>query len=270
MHQATEDKSSYSQYFSVVHHYHRLRFQWIVKNFLPGVTGKRIAEIGAGDGGVIQLLKDTNDVVGLDISETGIEYLRAMGIESALVDISCEALPFADDELDVFMMFEVFEHLKNPQHAVEEIQRVVKPGGKVLLSIPNPRTGHPYLYPGLFRFRAFKKYLASNGFKVHRVVPYGMVPPLWPLLRPLFFTKKRVELEDKPLAEKPEEGAKASYPLTTRLNYASSSGFWTAVKPLRYSWLSVYDLTNDDPDGSRKIFDRVAFRESHENAAAQG
>ncbi len=266
---ATEDKSSYAQYFSVVHHYHQLRFQWIVKNFLKGVTGQRVAEVGAGDGGVIQFLREKNDVFGLDISETGVAYLKQLGINSALVDASSEPLPFDDAQIDIFMMFEVFEHLKNPQHAVEELQRVVKQGGKILLSIPNPRTGHQYLYPSLFRFRAFKEYLANNGFTVNRVVPYGFVPPLWPLVKPLVFTKKRIELEDKPMPAVGKETGKPHFPLTTRLNYASSAPFWTAIKPLRYAWLCVYELTNTDPQGSRKLFDRVASRESHENAAKQ-
>jgi SAM-dependent methyltransferase len=264
MTQATADKSSYAQYFSVIHHYHHLRFRWIVRNFLQGVTGKRIAEIGAGDGGVIQLLREHNDVVGLDISETGIAYLKQIGIESALVDISCERLPFEDGQIDVFMMFEVFEHLKNPQNAVEELQRVVKPGGKILLSIPNPRTGHPYLYPALFGFRAFRRYLVNNGFTVNRVVPYGFVPPFWSLLKPFVFTKKRMEFEDQPSPPEDKGGGPPRVPLSTRLNYASSHPLWTAIKPRRYAWLCVYDLTNSDREGSRKLFDRVASRESHE------
>lgn len=264
MTQASADKSSYAQYFSVIHHYHHLRFKWIVRNFLHGVTGQRIAEIGAGDGGVIQLLREHNDVVGLDISETGIANLEQIGIEAALVDISCERLPFDDGGIDVFMMFEVFEHLKNPQNAVEELQRVVKPGGKILLSIPNPRTGHPYLYPALFGFRAFGRYLANNGFTVNRVVPYGFVPPLWSLLKPFVFTEKRMKLEDQPMPDQDDGGGTRHVPFSTRLNYASSSPFWTAIKPLRYAWLCVYDLTNSDREGSRKLFDRVASRQSHE------
>lgn len=269
MPEAADDKSSYAQYFSVVHHYHQLRFQWIVKNFLHGVTGKRIAEIGAGDGGVIQFLRENNDVVGLDISQTGIAHLKGLGIRSALVDISCECLPFDDGEIDVFMMFEVFEHLKNPQHAVEQLQRVVKRDGKILLSIPNPRTGHPYLYPSLFRFHAFKEYLITNGFTVDRVVPYGFVPPLWRLVKPLVFTKKRIELENKPIPSVGKQAGKPGIPLSSRLNHASSAPFWTAIKPLRYAWLCVYELTNSDPQGGRKLFDRVASRRSHEDAAAQ-
>jgi len=269
MGQTSEDKSSYAQYFSAVHHYHQLRFQWIVKNFLQGVVGKRIAEIGAGDGGVIQFLREKNDVFGLDISETGIAHLKGLGINAALVDISCESLPFDDAQIDIFMMFEVFEHLKNPQHAVEELQRVVKPGGKILLSIPNPRTGHPYIYPGLFRFRAFKAYLTNNGFTVNRVVPYGFVPPLWSLVKPFVFTKKRIELQYTPTPATGKHADKLRFPMTTRLNYASSGPFCTAIKPLRYAWLCVYELTHNNSQSARKLFDRVASREMHEKSAAK-
>ena len=132
---------------------------------------------------------------------------------------------------------------------------------------PNPRTGHPYLYPALFSFRAFRRFLANNGFTVNRVVPYGFVPPLWSLIKPFVFTEKRKKLEDHPLPRAYNGRGPHRVPFSTRLNYASSSPFWTAIKPRHYAWLCVYDLTNSDREGSRKLFDRGASRQSHEERA---
>ena len=224
---------------------------------------------------------DADDVRGLDISGTHVELALGDAVRlrdgSGTIRITREGLAgtisgqlsldvpgvSATASFDLLLMFEVIEHLKNPQQAIEEIQRVVRPNGRILLSIPNPRTGHPYLYPELFRFGVFRRYLKSNGFAVNGVVPYGLLPPMWPLLRPLVFNRRRLAAEESA----PAAGGGAEYPLTARIGRLSSNSFWTAVKPLRYAWLAVFDLTNADKLGARKLFDTVASRESHEHEA---
>lgn len=53
-----------------------------------------------------------------------------------------QRLPFSDEEFDLVFSKHVFEHLPNPQSALEEIDRVLQPGGSFIVLVPNP--GHYY------------------------------------------------------------------------------------------------------------------------------
>lgn len=60
------------------------------------------------------------------------------GLDVRRCDIETEDLPFADDRYDVVIFTEVLEHLRvNPLHALRELKRVLKPGGTLVLTVPN-------------------------------------------------------------------------------------------------------------------------------------
>jgi SAM-dependent methyltransferase len=56
----------------------------------------------------------------------------------AIADVETEALPVADASADVVLMMEILEHFGlDPMHALAEANRVLKPGGRLVLSTPN-------------------------------------------------------------------------------------------------------------------------------------
>jgi len=73
-----------------------------------------------------------------------------------------------DNYFDIIFAFEVFEHFANPQHAIEEIYRLLKEKGTLLISTPNRLTYHwPRLfYPTLFEQNEFENFLRINNFEV--------------------------------------------------------------------------------------------------------
>jgi len=75
--------------------------------------------------------------VAIDISETSVKEALRIGLEALALDVSAEALPFDNCSVDVVYCSEVIEHLYNPDFAIEEFKRVLKPTGKILLSTPN-------------------------------------------------------------------------------------------------------------------------------------
>lgn len=59
-------------------------------------------------------------------------------IQVKTCDIETQSFPFEDNTFDMILFNEVFEHLRiNPIHTLNEVYRVLKPGGKLLLTTPN-------------------------------------------------------------------------------------------------------------------------------------
>jgi len=75
--------------------------------------------------------------VGVDISESSVKEAIKLGLEAFSLDVSSQTLPFADSTFEMIYCSEVLEHLFNPDFAIEEFKRVLKPRGKILLSTPN-------------------------------------------------------------------------------------------------------------------------------------
>lgn len=65
-------------------------------------------------------------------------FAETHSFECQCFDLERERFPFADDSFDVVLFCEVIEHLsENPVFALSEIHRVLRPGGRLVLSTPN-------------------------------------------------------------------------------------------------------------------------------------
>ncbi|MGD2279475.1 MAG: class I SAM-dependent methyltransferase [Candidatus Omnitrophota bacterium] len=150
------------------------RFLWVNNTLLKNTAGKTILDIGCGEGTLLKMLKEKgNKVFGLDASREGLVACREKGIDSEVIDISTEKFAFKNDTFDIVLCLETLEHLENPYHCILETKRVLKEGGTFIVSIPNSKILHPYIYPGLFEFRNFKHFLLLNHFKIICIKGWG-------------------------------------------------------------------------------------------------
>ena len=102
-----------------------------------------ILDVGCGDGSALavaaQYISGQNPAhrfAGLDWSADALRQARARGLTVVRGSIS-PRLPVADGAADVVIMSELIEHLVDPDGAVAEVRRVLRPGGSLLLSTPN-------------------------------------------------------------------------------------------------------------------------------------
>lgn len=94
----------------------------------------RILDLGCARGNYsIELKKIGYDVVAAD-SCGDFQYKNE--IEFKICDTTKE-LPFPSESFDYVLLAEVVEHLKNPYFVVKEINRIIRKGGKIILSTPN-------------------------------------------------------------------------------------------------------------------------------------
>lgn len=101
---------------------------------------------GVGYGSAYLMRKGAKKVIGGDKSGIGISYDRNIAKTAPIKALEFKileatSLPFVDNSFDVVVSFEVIEHVKDYERFLSEIHRVLKRGGKLILSTPNRDTG---------------------------------------------------------------------------------------------------------------------------------
>lgn len=153
------------------------------------IEGDNVLDIGCGSGKFIELLPQ-KIFYGVDISDKYLDIAKERGYKEVhQTDLSFDRLPVPNELFDSVICMEVLEHLFDPLHALAEINRVLKPNGTLIISVPNigwlpcrlsSLAGYfsdfqnTTLVPSHIRFYTIKrlKYILSQtGFKVIKV--YG-------------------------------------------------------------------------------------------------
>src|SRR5438128_635786 len=83
-------------------------------------------------------------VVGVDLKpERAGSLWQKYGLRVFKADIEVDSLPLDASAVDLVVLAEVLEHLRvNPFHALKECHRVLRPGGRLIVSVPNVSPRH--------------------------------------------------------------------------------------------------------------------------------
>ena len=162
---------------------------------LAGRQNLRILEVGCGTGGMLGPLTRYGEVHGLDIAHDCMLYCRERGFDR-MVTGSGYQLPYADNSFDLVALFDTIEHIPEDQQVLEEVRRVLQPGGNVFISTPayqflysqNDRIAHHYRR---YTRGSLQRVLRGAGLQVHRLTYFNTF--LFPVILPVILLLKLKE-----------------------------------------------------------------------------
>lgn len=136
-------------------------------------NGQRIIDLGCGTGYYLFLLSN----LGLKLKVTGFDYdgeaineakSSAYGKNIEIVTGDLHEMPFKDKSFDKAVMSEVLEHVEDDEKVLQEVYRILKPGGVLVISAPS--IDYPFLWDPV-------NWILQHFFGVH--FKKGFVSGIW-------------------------------------------------------------------------------------------
>lgn len=150
----------------------------VLERHVPQKAARCLDIGGGGDiGGLGTVVKErfAEELHAVDLGDD-VDRASARGILAKRCDIDKELLPYEEKFFDLVVFCSVIEHLFNPHWAMNEIERVIKPGGVLIVEAPNAVALGRRLdaLAGRNPFAQFHRYnfFASKAFMVHCSVFY--------------------------------------------------------------------------------------------------
>lgn len=110
----------------------------------PGV---KLLDVGCGNGELVRIAKAIGcQARGLDFRHDVARLARSRSGQGQFIVANATRLPFRSESLDVVVAQHVVEHLSNPEIALSEWRRVLRPHGRLAVMTPNSRYPDPSIY----------------------------------------------------------------------------------------------------------------------------
>jgi SAM-dependent methyltransferase len=199
-----DSADAYDEFYATIGIGLRLSFyKWILRLIdpLPGTT---LLDMSCGEAKLATLAERRGvRAIGVDLSPLPLRSARARGVRAVQGD--CERMPFPDACFDYVANIGSLEHYLHPQDGMDDMRRVLKPGGLACVMLPNSYGlfgNMPYVWRNgdvfddgqpLQRYNTrygWQRMLERAGFVVERIVPYEREVPTsledaaWLLRRP--------------------------------------------------------------------------------------
>lgn len=138
-----------------------------------------LLDAGCGGRKFARLFTRLDRYIGMDRPDTR----REMTYGASGVDVCGDVyrIPFAADSLDGVFSDSVLEHLEDPQAALREFHRILKPGGRLILTVPFLFQIHAPVHDfSRWTFHGLAALVRQAGFEIQRTIPVGgYLTTLW-------------------------------------------------------------------------------------------
>ena len=131
---------------------HRYRTEWHIPELVPftEAQGKKVLEIGVGNGADGAMFAQHGaDYTGVDLTDAALEatrkHFQVLGLKGGFERANAEALQFADASFDIVYSHGVLHHTPNTQRAIDEVYRVLKPGGQAIVMLYHKHSFNYYV-----------------------------------------------------------------------------------------------------------------------------
>ena len=161
------------------------------------LAGQSVLDVGCGSGWFSQWAASRGArVTSLDIGVRLLDQTRRKCATRAVAADACH-LPLASDSFDAVISSECIEHTTDPRLALREIHRVTRPGGVLVVTVPNQRWHFAITIANALNLRPFHGYenwlhwselrdeLRRAGARIEQLRGFHLVPPIVPAMRPL-------------------------------------------------------------------------------------
>lgn len=179
----------------------RTIFARLLDGLFPVGGHARIVDLGPGSGVNVPVLRDRGRVAVVDVASGSLRDCAAHGAHHLLLADATRP-PLADGSVDLVCAFDVLEHLVEDARALREIRRVLKPTGRLLLSVPAWQVlwgRQDVLSEHVRRYHKepLRRLLTESGFEVERLTFFNAL---------LFFPILAVRLCMRPFLKWTREG----------------------------------------------------------------
>jgi ubiquinone/menaquinone biosynthesis C-methylase UbiE len=156
-----------------------------IKSLNPDLFGK-VLDIGCGAGNLLKSLREGNENAkfhGIDISPKLVEMAKSNNPEADIIVGDAENMTYKSDEFDSIFMSEALEHMLDHKKSISEAFRVLKKGGKFVVTVPNrdwlqydfykpfiDKNEFQPVQDHYFCVNELKDILTTSGFKIKKII----------------------------------------------------------------------------------------------------
>ncbi|MCB1144936.1 MAG: class I SAM-dependent methyltransferase [Leptospiraceae bacterium] len=176
-----------------------LLLNWIFKDSNNLNKSFKILDIGCGTGVWLTHLNRVAEAEGLDISEEAVEFSAKRGLKITLG--SAEKIPFDNNTFDIITAIGVIEHIEDDKIVIQEINRVLKPGGKVVIltsafNILWSAHDDIVYHVRRYRIKEVTQLFSKNGFEILKQSYFTFF--LFPLILPIRVIQRWIGWKPEP------------------------------------------------------------------------
>ena len=184
-------KSHHSSFEKEKWDYSKIKYQFVYRRLLKKINrfseSGRLLDIGCSNGSFVSAAQDLGwEAYGIELEKDSFEIAKRHGLKVYNKDLFQQGFP--DNYFSIITLWQVIEHLSDPIIMLNEINRILKPNGLLVVSTPNIqsigwkllnenwRAVEPQVHINLFSCLGLKTITEQNGFKTKLIETLDIKP----------------------------------------------------------------------------------------------